>query len=57
MISSPNLATTFLYGVSRRWSLYLNRCVAASVSESLDALGSNVHFSLKLIMVDLEGGR
>ena len=33
MISSPHLVTTLLYDVSRRWSQYLNRCVAASASE------------------------
>ena len=27
MISSPHLATTLLFDVSRRWSLYLNWCV------------------------------
>ena len=30
MISSPHLATTLIFGVSWRWSLYLNRCMAAS---------------------------
>ena len=39
MILSPHLATTLIFGVSQRWSLYLNRCVAASASESLDAPG------------------
>ena len=29
MISCPNLATTLLYDVSRRWSQYLNRYVTA----------------------------
>ena len=29
MISSPHLATTLLYDVLCRWSLYLNRCAAA----------------------------
>ena len=57
MISSCHLAITLLFDVSRQWSLYLNRCVAALVPESLDALGSNVPFSLKPIMVKLEGGR
>ena len=38
-IFSPRLATTLLYNLSRRWSLYLNRCVAASVSEALEAPG------------------
>ena len=33
MISFPHLATTLLYDVSRRWSQYLNRCMAASASE------------------------
>ena len=29
MISPPNLSTTLLYDVSRRWRLYLNRYVVA----------------------------
>ena len=32
MISSPHLVTTLLFDVSRRWSLYLNRCVAVLAS-------------------------
>ena len=57
MISFPHLATTFLYDVSRRWSQYLNRCVAASASEVEEALGASVPFSLEPILVELEGGR
>ena len=57
MISPPHLATTLLFNVSRRWSLYLNRCVAALTSESLDALGCQVPFLLEPILADLEGGR
>ena len=57
VISSPHLATKFLFGVLRWWSLYLNRCVDAFSSESLDAPGPNVPFSIKTIMVELEGGR
>ena len=57
MISSPHLATTLLYDVSRRWSQYLNRCVAASASEVAEALGASVPFSLEPILVELEGGR
>ena len=33
MISSPHLSTTLLFDVSRQWSQYLYRCVAASASE------------------------
>ena len=43
--------------MSRRWSLYLNRCVAVSASESLDAPGCLAPFSLDPILADLEGGR
>ena len=57
MISSPHLATTLLYDVSRRWSQYLNRCVAASTSEVEEAPGASVPFSLEPILVKLEGGR
>ena len=57
MISSPHLPTTLLFDLSRRWSLYLNRCVAASASESLDAPGCQVPFSLEPILAELEGGR
>ena len=37
--------------------MYLNRCVAVSASESLDALGCQVPFSLKPILADLQGGQ
>ena len=57
VISSPNLATTLLVDVSRRWSLYLNRYVAASTSGSLDALVFHVPFLLNPILSDMEGGR
>ena len=57
MISSPHLATAFLFDMLRRWSLYLNRCVAALVSESLDAPGPNKLFLLEPTLVDIEGGR
>ena len=57
MIPSPHLATTLLSNVLWRWSLYLNRCVAASASESLDAPGCQVPFSLEPILAELEGGR
>ena len=57
MISSPHLATTLLFDVSRRWRLYLNRCVAALASESLDAPGYQVPFSLEPILAELEGDR
>ena len=56
MISSPHLATTLLFDVSWRWILYLNRCVAALASESLDSPGCQVPFSLDPILADLEGG-
>ena len=57
MISSPHLATTLLFDVSRRWSQYLNRCVAELALEVVEALGVGVPFSLEPILVDLEGGR
>ena len=56
-ISSPHLATTLLYDVLRRWSQYLNMCVAASASEVEEAPGASVPFSLEPILVELEGGR
>ena len=46
VISSPNLATTLLFDVLRRWSQYLNRCVAASDSKVVEAPGGRVPFSL-----------
>ena len=55
-ISPSHLATTILYDVSRRWSQYLNRSVTASCSQVVEALGSRFPFSLKPILVDLEGG-
>ena len=57
MISSPHLAMPLLFDMLRRWSLYLNRCVAAVASDFVDALGCQVPFSLEPIMTDLEGGR
>ena len=57
MISSPHLATTLLFDVSRRWNLYLNRCVAVFALETLDAPGCQVPFSLEPILAELEGGR
>ena len=57
MISSPHLATTLLYNVSRRWSEYLNRCAAAPASKVMKAPGASVSFSLKPILVELEEGR
>ena len=40
VISYPNLDTTLLYDGLRRWSLYLNTCVAALASEALEAPGA-----------------
>ena len=57
VISSPHLATTLLYDVSRWWIQYLNRCMAASASEVVEAPGASFPFSLKPILVELEGGR
>ena len=56
VISSPHLATTLLYNVSRRWSQYLNRCVAGSALEVEEAPGASVPCSIKPILVELEGG-
>ena len=47
---------TLIYDVSRQWSLYLNRCVAALESESLEAPGSNTPLSIYPILLELEGG-
>ena len=57
MISSPHLTTILLYDVLRQWSQYLNRCVAASDSEVVEAPGASVPFSLEPIMVEMEGSR
>ena len=57
MISSPHLATTLLFDLLRRWTLYLNRCVAESASEPFDTSGSPVPFLLETILADLDGGR
>ena len=50
---------TLLNNVSLGWSLQLNWCVAASASESLEALEaleSNVLFLFDTILLKLEGG-
>ena len=57
MVSSPHLATTLLYGVSQRWSLYINRCVDVSASKALESPGANLSFSINTIPFDLEWGR
>ena len=57
MISSPHLAMTLLLDVLQRWSQHLNRCVYASDSEAVEALGGSVPFSLEPILVDIEGDR
>ena len=56
VISPPHLATTLLFDVSRRWSQYLNRCVAALASEVVKEPGASVPFYLEPILVELEGG-
>ena len=53
MISSPHLVTTLLFDVLRRWSHYLNRCVAELASEVEEAPGASIPFSLEPILVDL----
>ena len=55
MVSSPHLAITLLFDVLRRWSQYLNRHVAALALEVEKALGASVPFSLKPILINLEG--
>ena len=55
MISSLHLATTIIFDVLRRWSLYLNRCVVAFAPQSLDDSGCHVPFSLEPILAELEG--
>ena len=55
MISSPHIAMTLLFDVSRLWSQYLNRCVAASALEVEEAPGTSVPFSFEPILVELEG--
>ena len=58
MISLPHLATTLIYYLSRRWRQYLNRCVVASDSKVVEALGGgSAPFSFKSMQVDLEVGR
>ena len=57
VISSPHIATTLLFDLSRQWSLYLNKCMSESASEPLDTSGSHVTFSLDKILSDLDGGR
>ena len=57
MISSPYLSTTLLFDLSQRWSQYLDRCMAASVSESLDVLGCYVAFLMEPILAELDQGQ
>ena len=57
MISSPHLATTLLFYVSRPCSQYLNRCVATSDLVVVEAQGVISPFYLEPILVKMEGGR
>ena len=57
MISPPHLATAILHCVSGRWGLYLNKYVAASSSDTIEAPGGNVPFLLEKILVELQVGR
>ena len=43
--------------MSRRWILYLKRCVATSDYKALEVLGANAPFSLDPIVFEIEGGR
>ena len=56
IISSPNLSMTLIYDFSWRWNLYLNMCVATSVSEDLEAPGANAPFLIDSILFEIEGG-
>ena len=51
IISSPHLATKIIYDVSWWWSLYLNRRVAVSELEALEAPGANTPFILEPILL------
>ena len=57
MITSPRLVTTLLYDVSRRWSLYLNRCMTTSSSEDVGVPGAIVPFSVEPMLLELESWR
>ena len=56
MITTPYLATTLLYAVSRQWLLCLNSCVTALSSENIGTAGTTVPFSLDTILLKMEGG-
>ena len=57
IISYSYLSMTVIYDVLRLWSFYLNRCMAASDSKALEALGANAPFLLEPILIDIEGAR
>ena len=57
MITTPHLAKTLLYDVSRFCLLCLNRCVPASSSEDVGAAGEKLPFLLEPILLELEGRR
>ena len=52
MITTPHLAKKNLYNVSRRWSLYLDRCVTALSSEDKGVAGATVPFLLEPILIE-----
>ena len=53
MISYPHLDKTLLFDVSRGWSQYLNRRVASSDSEVVEAPGGSIPLSLEPILFDM----
>ena len=57
IITSPQLSTTLIYNVSRRWITYLNRCVATSSLEDVGVPRATVPFSLEPILLDMKGER
>ena len=57
VITPPHLSTALMYDLSRRWSLYLNMCMAASYLEVLESPGSTVTFTMDTILIQLECGR
>ena len=55
-IKFPHIVTTIIYGMSMRWSMYLDRCMEESSSEDVGVPRETVSFSLEPILLDMWGG-
>ena len=53
VITSQHLAMALMFYVSRRWSIYLNRCVTASSLEDIGSPEETVLFYVEPLLLKL----